>query len=403
ARMVDRAAATAQARRVVERRYREWAVAVAVGEVPAAPVLDLPLHPPTEADALADPDAAAAWVRQWRAHDLGLQWDRRRWASAGTQDLPIRVRLDDPFTLARFVGVVPTWRISVERATALLALAGGGSAPEATEAARDAVRRALGGVVGLDETDFARLLGVLAFLGENPESGLYVRQLPIRGVDTKWIGAHRGVVTALHRAFTGRPGLGLAAMPDGVRVRFLDPALAPAGITDVTAPIAEWNRVEIRPGVVLVVENLETVVALPPLEGVMVVHGSGYAVVRLEQISWLRSARILYWGDLDSHGFAILHRIRSHLPQAESVLMDGATLVANRDLWAAEPTPFRGDLPLLTTAEASALARLRAEGDVRLEQERIEFASAVAALRIAAGIPWPRQVTREARPSRPCW
>lgn len=380
ARMVDRATATAQARRVFERRHREWAVAVAVGSAPPAPVLDLPLHPPTEADALADPDAAAAWVRQWRAHVLGLQWDRRRWASAGAQDLPVRLRLDHPLSLARFAGVLPTWRTAVERATALLALAGGGSPPEAGDAAREAVRRALGAVVGLCEADFARLLGVLAFLGEHPESGLYVRQLPIRGVDTKWIGTHRGLVTALHRAFTGRPDLGLAAMPDGVRVRFLDPALAPAGITDVTAPIAEWNRVEFRPGVVLVVENLETVVALPPLEGVVVVHGSGYAVDRLELISWLRSARILYWGDLDSHGFAILHRIRSHLPQAESVLMDEATLLANRDLWAAEPTPFRGELPLLTAAEAGVLVRLRAEGDVRLEQERIEFASAVAAL-----------------------
>lgn len=381
--MVDRTAATAHARQVFERRYREWAVAVAVGSEPDAPVLDLPLHPPTETDALADPDAAAAWVRQWRSHDPGLQWERRRWASAGTQDLPVRVRLDDPLTLARFAGVVPAWRIAVERATALLALAGGGSAPEAGEAARDAVRRALGGVVGLEAGDFTRLLGALRFLGEYPESGLYVRQLPIRGVDTKWIGAHRGVVTALHRAFTGRPDLGLAPMPTGVRVRFLDPALAPGRITDVAAPVAEWNRVEIRADVVLVVENLETVVALPPLEGAVVVHGSGYAVDRLEQIRWVRSAQILYWGDLDSHGFAILHRIRSHLPQSESVLMDEATLLANRDLWAAEPAPFRGELPLLTAAEAGALARLRAEGDVRLEQERIELASAVAALRIA--------------------
>ncbi|MGZ7212370.1 DUF3322 domain-containing protein, partial [Streptococcus pyogenes] len=87
-----------------------------------------------------------------------------------------------------------------------------------------------------------RLRGVLAFLRENPESRLYVRQLPIRGVDTKWIGAHRGLVTALHQAFTGRSDLGLEAAPGLVRVRFLDPALSPAGLGDVTAPVAEWNR-----------------------------------------------------------------------------------------------------------------------------------------------------------------
>ncbi len=377
--MVDRVAAVAQARRVFERRHREWAVATAVGEVVPGPVLDLPLHPPTEADALGDPDGAAAWAQQWRGTP-GVVWERRRWASAGAQDLPVRLRLDEPLALTRLTGDGARWRLAVDRATALLALAGGGSPTAAGDGARDAVRRALGVVVGLEEDDFVRLRGVLAFLRDNPESGLYVRQLPIRGVDTKWIGAHRGLVSALHQAFTGSPDLGLAAMPGLVRVRFLDPALAPAGLGDVAAPVAEWSRLRLRPRVVLVVENLETVVALPPMEGVAVVHGSGYAVDRLEQIEWVAAAsRILYWGDLDSHGFAILHRLRSHLA-VESVLMDRATLLANRDLRVPEPTPFRGALPLLTAEEAATLEMLRAEGDVRLEQERVDLAAAVLAL-----------------------
>lgn len=379
-RMVDRSTAVAQARRVFERRYREWAVATASGEEAPGPVLDLPLHPPTETDALADPDGAAAWAQLWR-NQPGVQWERRRWASAGAQDLPVRLHFDDPRALARFTGDATRWRFALERAAALLTLAGGGSPGAAGDEARDAVRRALGAVVGLGEADFERLRGVVAFLRANPESGLYVRQLPIRGVDTKWIGAHRGLVSALHKAFTGRPDLGLAAMPGLVRARFLDPALAPMGLGDVTAPVAEWNRVPVQPRVVLVVENLETVVALPQMDGAVVVHGSGYAVDRLERIEWVAAAqRSLYWGDLDSHGFAILHRLRSHLPM-ESVLMDRGTLVAHRDLWVPEPAPFRGELPLLTGEELATLEMLRAEGDVRLEQERVEFSSAVAALR----------------------
>ncbi len=411
--MVNRAAAVAEARKAFERRYREWAVAEAgaSGEVgasgemgasgepavgadgggdpaagdPAASSFELTLRPPTEADALADPDGVAAWVREWRTHGAGVQWERRRWASAGTQDLPARLRLGDPIAVARFTGQVPRWRTAVDRAAALLALAGGGSARAVPGPARDAVRRALGSVVGLEEGDFGRLLGVLAFLGENPDSGLYVRQLPIRGVDTKWIGSHRGLVTALHKAFSGRADLGLAAVPAVIRMRFLDSALAPGGISDVTAPIADWKRVRVRPAVVLVVENLETVVALPPIDGVVVVHGSGYgAGARLKQIEWLAAApRLLYWGDIDSHGFAILNEIRTHLAPAESVLMDRATLLAHRDLWVPEPKPFRGELPLLTGEESAALETARAEGDVRLEQERLEWAAAVAVVREA--------------------
>lgn len=388
ARMVDRGTAAAQARKVFERRYRDWAVAVAAGEHLAVPLVEVPLHPPTEWEALGHTEAAAGWVREWHTSGApGLLWERRRWASVGAQDVPVRVRLDDPVTLARFAGVLPRWRTAVERATALLAVAGGTTATPATTPAREAVRRSLGVVVALDVANFEGLRGVLTFLRENPASGMFVRQLPIRGVDTKWIGVHRSLVTGLHTAFTGRPDLGLAPMPGGVRVRFLDPGLAPGGLTDVTAPIGEWNRWEMSPDIVLVVENLETVVAMPPMAGAVVVHGSGYAVDRLEQIGWVRAARILYWGDLDSHGFAILHRIRSHLPHVESVLMDAETLRSHRDLWVTEPAPFAGELRLLTGEEAAALADLRAHGNVRLEQERIEWATALAALRSRVSAP----------------
>ncbi|MBD4645375.1 hypothetical protein GUG48_23555, partial [Xanthomonas citri pv. citri] len=75
-------------------------------------------------------------------------------------------------------------------------------------------------------------------------------------------------------------------------------------------------------------------------------------------LPWLRGAELHYWGDLDSHGFAILHRYRTRLPQLRSVLMDVRTLEAFRDLCVPDPTPFRGALATLTSDEARALERL---------------------------------------------
>jgi len=139
---------------------------------------------------------------------------------------------------------------------------------------------------------------------------------------------------------------------------------------------------DIQPENVFVFENLESVLAMPDLPGAVVIHGAGYGVDdRLRNIPWALTSPLSYWGDLDSHGFAILNQLRSVCPDARSVLMDEATLLAFRDLWVPEPGPATGVFGLLTDAEQSALDRLRAEGNVRMEQERITWQFALAELR----------------------
>jgi hypothetical protein len=88
----------------------------------------------------------------------------------------------------------------------------------------------------------------------------------------------------------------------------------------------------------------------------------------------------VYWGDLDSDGFSILHGLRSHCDDVTSVLMDEATLLEYRDLWVPETRPAKGSYANLTDAEQLALARIRLEGNVRLEQERIPWTVALQAL-----------------------
>ncbi|WP_372698788.1 Wadjet anti-phage system protein JetD domain-containing protein [Arthrobacter sp. JSM 101049] len=101
----------------------------------------------------------------------------------------------------------------------------------------------------------------------------------------------------------------------------------------------------------------------------------------------MRGADVVYWGDLDSHGFAILNRLRAHGVTARSVLMDTATLDAYADLCVPEPAPSTATLEYLTTAERDTLGLLAERGNVRLEQERIDWDHAVAVLIGAAGRP----------------
>ena len=232
---------------------------------------------------------------------------------------------------------------------------------------------------------FATVVDVVSWLQDNPVRSLRPRQLPIRGVDSKWFEAQRRLVTAL-LTVSGQPDA--AAVLDAeprVRLRFLDPALAPAGLRDITVPVGEFAGLQAAPRLVSVSEDLESVLDMPDWPGAVAVHGSGYAVDTVALIGWIRNARVICWGDLDTHGFAILNRLCTHLPGAASALMDEATLIAHRGLWVSEPTPHTGTFAGLTGTEERALARIRGEGDVRLEQERIPWATALAALRAAAG------------------
>lgn len=367
-------AARATARAKYDRLAGTWAAAVSLD----TPLLSVPLHPPTERAALADQGAAIAWVRSWSAFAAvpdAVAWGERRWANLGTQRVPERLVLDSPSAVSHMAGRAAHWTRLTERFERLLA-----TIPGDTSALATALPRAARDVVALDDPDFTRLLGVLDWLAVHPASGMYIRQLPIRGVDSKWVGSHRSLVQRLHLAASGHLDLGLAAKPDLVRMRFLDPVLAPGGLSDVSAPLAELAALDISPGTVFVLENLETVLAMPPFPGAVVVHGSGYAVERLGRMPWARTAPVVYWGDLDSHGFAILNRLRSHGVTARSVLMDIETLDAYADLCVVEPVPSTARLGYLTAAELETVRVLADRGNTRLEQERIPWEHALATL-----------------------
>ncbi len=371
----------AAARAAAAKKYEKYAGIWAV-ELPSAPAFALPLHPPTERTALADQANAVAWVRSWAGQD-GVEWGERAWASIGRQSVPVRLVLSTPDDVATFAGCIPHWHRASSRAASLIALADGGDPGGAAEL-RDAVMRSTRAITDLDDADFGRLSAVLAWLSGHPESGLYIRQLPIRGVDTKWVGKHESLVARLHRAATGRDDLGLTAKPDLIRMRFLDPALAPGGLSDVAAPLCEVASLTVRPQTVFVFENLESVLAMPVWPGSVVVHGSGYAVDRICKLPWAASAPLVYWGDLDTHGFAILNRLRAQALAPRTVLMDLCTLDAFGDLWVPEPSPATGALAYLEPDELAVVDGLGERGGVRLEQERIPWAYALAALRVAS-------------------
>jgi len=98
--------------------------------------------------------------------------------------------------------------------------------------------------------------------------------------------------------------------------------------------------------------------ALPGFAGQFSVgDNNGWAA--LARATWLHRCQLHYWGDIDTHGFAILDQLRGHFPHAASFLMDRETLLAHRLHWGEEPEPARHDLSRITTQEAAVYDDLR--------------------------------------------
>ncbi len=103
-------------------------------------------------------------------------------------------------------------------------------------------------------------------------------------------------------------------------------------------PVAQFAALRTGVDRVYITENEVKALAFPDVESSMVVSGGGYGVDRLEQVDWLRSRPILYWGNIDTHGFAILDRLRASIPGVASLLMDENTLQAHRHVWGGRRT-----------------------------------------------------------------
>jgi hypothetical protein len=132
-----------------------------------------------------------------------------------------------------------------------------------------------------------------------------------------------------------------------------------------------------------VIENEITYLAFPRPADTLVIFGGGYAVDLLESLGWLADLDLAYWGDIDTHGFVILNRLRRRFGHARSLLMDRATLLAHRGQWVIEPNPIAASLDLLDPEEAELYHDLL-DGtlgpSIRLEQERVSFTAIEQAL-----------------------
>lgn len=332
-------------------------------------------------------------VREWIARlsaaagPYRIEWRRVNHRVLGANDIPTQIWVD---TLEDALGLIGKRR-EAKQFTALVEMTG----ERQPELVAWLTRRPLRALQLAD--DWPQLLAVVDWLREHPRPAMYLRQVDLPGVHTKLIEGHRGVLTelldlalpgeAVEATYTGVSGFcrryGFLEKPARVRFRVLDRAirLLPAYFDqdvdqDITLTQAAFSSLDLPVTKIFITENEINFLAFPLVPEAMVIFGAGYGFDNLATSAWLQQKDIYYWGDIDTHGFAILNQLRGLFPHAMSFLMDEETLLRHRQLWGIETQPESTHLERLTHEENILYRQLLHNhwGDrIRLEQERIGF------------------------------
>lgn len=228
------------------------------------------------------------------------------------------------------------------------------------------------------------VLKVCQYFISTPRPNLYIRQLPIE-VHTKFIEENVALMQSLldflipdhirsadQKRFAER--YFLKYDEPLIRIRFLDQTgLLEGRLKDISIPLSDFKQISFPVENVLIAENKMNFLTLPSLPSAMSIwSGGGFNISHLENIRWLIGKNIFYWGDIDAHGFQILHQLRNYYSEAKSIMMDRRTFDLYNEFTVNGPVNKSETLSLLTDEEAHVYKYLQTlDKKNRLEQEKL--------------------------------
>lgn len=185
-----------------------------------------------------------------------------------------------------------------------------------------------------------KLLDFVLWRQKQASPSIYLRQVSLPRIDSKFIEQYRSVLAPLldlslstdqiDNELSGikhfEQRYGFRSKPDRIRFRLLDSKLAllPGADNDISVSAADFRALYQQPAFsrhinrVFVTENEINFLAFPQQKNSLLIFGAGYGFEALAQADWLSRVEINYWGDIDTHGFAILNQLRCKFPDVQS-------------------------------------------------------------------------------------
>jgi hypothetical protein len=234
------------------------------------------------------------------------------------------------------------------------------------------------------------LIIICGFFINNPRPNHYIRELPLE-LHTKFVEENKAVLRSLldflieeyiHKdesQFERR--FNLKFDEPLIRLRILDEEIAEkyfSGLTDLSIPKTEFNTLNIRCKKIFILENktnfsnIFNFLTLPNMKNSIAIFGRGFGLGLLKDALWLNDKQIIYWGDIDAHGFQILSQLRLYFPRTQSLLMDLETFNEFKDFAVTGTETNINQLTNLTVEENQLFKHLlNLKKKNRLEQEKI--------------------------------
>jgi hypothetical protein len=298
----------------------------------------------------------------------------RNFRRTGSHELPDCIEFEMADDYLYFIGKRKEWKLFQQNCSLLA-----DSFPQVTEWI---VNNTLS--LTLPGKNWADMIKVCQYFLVTPRPHIYLRQLPIQ-IHTKFIEDNTTVLQSLldflipehirnaeQKRFAER--YFLKHDEPLIRIRILDERfMIHKDIRDISIRLSDFERTDWDCENILVAENKMNFLILPDLPSAIAIwSGGGFNISYLKNAVWLKTKRIYYWGDIDEHGFQILHQIRSYYPPTQSVLMDKETFDTFQE-FAVDGERNKADQLNNLNAEETGLynfLKTRMKNN-RLEQEKI--------------------------------
>lgn len=319
-------------------------------------------------------------IESWQSfpHNEFIEWEIKSYRTIGKQRIPRYLTLHDFKDLILVLGKEAKTRGELwkKNMSPFLELSDSGVYPT--------LIKHLGTIEKMPYSDCLLIKRLIEQLYQNMGTELYLRALPIKDVDTKFLETNQPLVSDLldtiHNGQVTESGGLLAWLdclenPKGfvyVRPLSSETQNKMAGLPIMLLPIDVLRSHELQATNILIVENIQSGLGLPKLKDTIAVFGGGRNVAWMDA-HWLKNKRVAYWGDIDTHGLAILSDVRTKLATVTPLMMDTDTLENFEDQMVIEPTPVETCPINLTDSENDIYYGLKTKQfkSSRLEQERL--------------------------------